>query len=413
MDAIELNPPSNSQQAQAGSDTESDCSVSLSVPSTPSLPPPNNEPMAAACGSGGIGLQRYPPCKCGKYIYYLCEKCQNMSLNRMAYNEHVKNCHGRDNAPKAQNIINVRAQYFEKAPTLATCICCEVYTQIRGPIMDCHEYICSERQTRNEIGDPPYIPPAKMWYSQRGFRIPPASYARVLREFARGGPWEIEEKRYLENQKLEHLLPPMDDDVPELVTLPVKQEIKLPTGEKSGDIISVMYPDDKIALVKPVRTTARQRYRERMIDRDPHPCFSTYMGAVYDVKHRRITGHLVMVGEPIFGELILRPINEHDDVLRMNYKHYIQKPKSYDSRKAAASVALHNVKTGKVISFLECLTPPRQWAREYTILTDVEKHPGRCPGISVVYTEIPTELLQLFTVDQLSPAGPQKRAASN
>ena len=409
MDVIELNPPSDSQQAQAGSDTESEGALSRSVPPTPSLPPPDYE-SKSACESGGTGLQRQPPCKCGKYIYYLCEKCQNMSLNRMAYNKHVKNCHGHDNAPRSQSVVNVRAQFFEKAPILVTCVCCEIYTQVRGPIMDCHEYICGERHVRNEIGDPPYVPPLKMWYTTREFKIPPASYARLLQEFARGGPWEVEEKRYLENQKLEHLSPLIDSDVPELISLPV-QRVNTPPLE--GNLASVIYPDDKVAIVKPVRTSARQRFRERMTDREPNPCFSTYMGAVYDVKHRRIAGHIVIVGEPIFGEIVLRPINENDEILRMRYKHYMSKPSVYDPRSVAATIALHNVKTGRVVSFLECRTPPRQWAREYTILTDVDRHPGRCPGISVVYSEIPTELLKLFSVDQLSPTGPQKRGASN
>ena len=401
--AIDVNPPGLSQQAVADSDSSS--VSSLSAPPTPSLPPPTNEEAPAIRECGALGrmrpkTQKMPP-HGGKCVYYQCEKCQNLSLNRMAYNAHVTTCHGRNNAPRTAAVINVRAVRFEKAPVLGICVHCENYTQHQGPILDCHQYLCGERIWRNEIGDPPYVPPLTFWYVGKGFRKPPKDYDQVLAEFARGGLWEVEEANYLRKKNLDHLLPQAE----EVKLSPSSKDCNLSRETLHRAEIGLTrtsYADTNVAIVQPVLTKVRRRYKERRQRRSPDPLYSTLMGSVYDIKLKGVVGHVVIVGEPRFGLITLQPLSPHRDNLVMYHK--LLNDTKPSPVVAAATIALHNVKTGKVTSILECPVTARHWEPEYNIFTETLHAPMRSPSINVTYTEVPSELLQLFSAKLLAPS---------
>ena len=406
-DAIDVNPPSLSQQAVADSDSSE--MSDESTPPTPSLPPPIREetPVARECImprahshiKPGAVKQRLLP-HGGKRVFYQCEKCQNLSLNRLAYNNHVATCHGRNTAPKEAEVIDVRAIRFEKSPTLGTCPHCLDYTQQQGPLLDCHQYICGHRQWRGEIGDPPYIPPFKFWIIGEGFRKPPPDFDQVLSKFARGGIWEVEEQIYLHKKNLSYLLPNAETT---RVSLPVQQQNldSVMTKGAPVDLSNVTYGNDRVAIVEPVRSRIRRRYKER---RHPNPLYSTLIGSVYDVKLKTVVGHLMIVGEPRFGLITLTPFRSNRDRLVVFHKVPAYSKDPPFNKPVAASVALHNVQTGKVTSIIESDVSPRHWEPEYHIFTDPALTQSRSPSIEVTYTEIPSELLKLFSAELLSPS---------
>ena len=409
-EVVDVNPPGLSQQAVADSDSSS--VSSLSTPPTPSLPPPVNEEAPAMResitrkpsrqGKAGVKPQKLPP-HGGKCVYYQCEKCQHLTLNRKAYNVHVNECHDKSNALKAAAVVDVRAVRFEKAPVLGTCVHCENYMQHQGPILDCHQYICGERLLRDEVGDPPYVPPLKFWFVGKGFRKPPKDYDQALTEFARGVLWEVVETSYLRKKKLDHLLPVVDEI--KISPPPAERNLDQATLRKATSKLSkTSYADVNVAIVPPVTVTPRRRYKERRRARSPNPLYSTLMGAVYDTKFKGVVGHLVVVGEPRFGAITLQPFNAHRNNLVMYHKIINDtKPTPFPSP-PAATIALHNVKTGKVTSILECLVSPRHWEPEYNIFCEAITAPMRSPSIEVTYHEVPSELLKLFSAELLSPS---------
>lgn len=410
MDEVELNPPSTaSNQANADSASEAEGTPSLSPPSTPSLPPPNDEAAAtsreccrAKYSAQGISAatkrQKLPP-HGGKCIYYACEKCQHMALNRAAFNAHVIECYGRNNSPRENKVIDVQAVRFERGPLLATCVYCEKYTQLQGPMILCHEFICGERYWREEIGDPPYLPAFKFWLrNSTGGYSPPKDFELVIMKFRKEGNWEKHEREYLMKKRLEHLLP---------VTREVKERELLPDHVSSnlGRPQPVIYSDDKVMLVHPQPPERRRRYKGRPIPTRADPCFAILMGAVYSIKQRTVVGHLVFVGEPKFGVITLEPAKEGDERVTLFHKALGHMKIAPFRRPLVAIIALHDVKTGRVTSTLETSDNPRHWGTDYTILGELETTGARCPGISVTYSEVPTELLKLFSADQLSPLG--------
>ena len=418
MDVIDVNPPSLSQQATADSESENDSLSSMSVPPTPSLPPPVAEasPKTRECritrsktkARQNVKVDdKEQPRKC---VFYQCEKCQNMSMNRLAYNQHIITCHGRNNAPRAAEIIDVRAVQFEKAPIMSTCIYCECYTQQRGPVLQIHEYICGERLWRNEQGDPPYIPPYETWYCGQGSRQIPADFDKTLQEFARGGLWELEERQLLTQRRLEYLLPVTDRAELTSTLKPKVSVSKKPVTKPVGKVPTENEPKAQVAIVKPLAIEPRRRTRgrRRITTPGPDPLYSILIGSVFDIKNRGMVGYIVIVGEPRLGYLVLEPMNKHRSNVLMHYRMPGQQGATFH-RAVAASVALHEVKTGKVLGVLECPVPPRQWESEYHIFADISEVHRRCPSISVTYKEIPTELLTLFRADQLSSAGPTEK----
>lgn len=405
MDELEINAPSDSQQAMADSASETSSLASLSAPSTPSMssPRPSTSAAASECvrpkhrarGKPAAKKRQKLPPHGGKCVYYGCEKCQHMALNRAAFNEHVATCYGRNNSPRSRAVIDVRASFFDKAPVLGTCIYCEKYTHCVGAVLLCHEYICGERQWRGEVGDPPYVPPLKLWTRGLDCRVAPRSFMLLLGEFQRGGLWEVLEREYLKRIRLEHLLPAERE---------ISQEITFPRRVTERPALSIC-SDKEVAVVRPQVTTNRRRYKERLINRNLEPACCTLMGSVYSIKCRCVVGHLVMVGEPRFGIITLEPMNEAHDKVTMYYRTLGNATTSPIKRPLAASIALYDVKTGKFSGILETADNPRHWETDYTILGNLDYDSRRCPGISVTYNEVPTELLKLFSADQMSPAG--------
>ena len=408
MDEVELDPPVDDQQDmnETASETSSLSSMSTASTLSTSSPKPSTSTAASECGKNKCRAREKPaanrkqklPPHGGKLIYYECEKCRHMALSRSAYNEHAQSCYGRDNLPRDQAIIDVQAARFSSAPVMGTCIYCEKFAHCVGPILLCHEYICGERQWRGEVGDPPYIPALKLWYKSRTCRIAPPRYRDALEEFKRGGSWETIEREYLTFKRLEYLLPRMRD---------VNEKQPLPRRVTSRPDVDppIMCEEKNVAMVRPLQSVNRRRYKERLINRHLEPACCTLMGSVYSLKRRGVVGHLVMVGEPRFGVLTLEPMNEAHDKVTMFYRSLGHTKPAPFRRPLAATIALYDVKTGRCSGFLETVDNPREWETDYTIVGDLDHDAMRCPGISVTYTEIPTELLKLFTADMLSPVG--------
>ena len=405
MDEIEIDPPSSSQQAVVDSSSEAGSVSSLSTPSTPlNTSAADNATAASESVAHGVKnirtktsrkKQKLPP-HGGKCVYYGCEKCQHMSLNRAAFNAHVITCYGKTNTPRDDKVIEVRAVRFEKTPVLGTCIYCERYTHCVGSILLCHEYVCGERQWRGEVGDPPYVPPIQLWVGRgRMSRTAPREYLDILEEFKRGGTWEPLEREYLQRKRLDHLLP-VERECTEVLPLP-KNDKPRPT--------SIFHPDKKVVEVRPQPTLNRRRYKGRLVAQRSNPCYEVLMGSVYSVKRRCIVGHMVVVGEPRFGMLTLEPYNEANDKVTVFHQLLGTPRESPIRRPLAATIVLFDVKTGKPTSIMESADNPRHWETDYTILSNVDYGAARCPGISVTYTEVPTELLKLFSADHLSPIG--------
>ena len=415
-DEIEIHPSPHSVDAEAGSEFSSESS--LSTPSTPSMTLPEEtstttprESLLIKAGLRAKNKKRSQPNQSGKRVYYLCEKCQHLALNRLAYNQHVINCHGRKHAPRSGDLANVRALYFNTSPRIRECVYCETYTQQIGPLMACHEYICGERQWRGETGDPPYIPPVEQWVITTGCSKPPADFEKILKEFSRGGLWEVEEYHYLKDKQLWHLLPKITE-VNKPNTKPTSDRKLRSAAASSAEhkLADVVYSDDKIGICKPIPIKGRRRDRRRQVREDPDPTRTVLFGSVYDVKKKGIVGHMVTVGEPRFGLIYFR--SPRSDARNFHAMHTCtgQGDKGYivngSPQTVAATVALHNVRTGRIAGVFEIAKNPRTWDEEYYIDDDnAAGNPVRMPSITVTYTEIPTELLNYFSLKQLSPIG--------
>ena len=414
-DEITLHPSPQSVSAEAGSSYDSESS--LSAPSTPAMS--LHEDNEAPIPRESLSIKR-PGCteqkkRCrsahgGKRVYYLCGKCQHLALTRLAYNQHVSNCYGRKAAPRSGDLANVRALYFNTTPRIRECSFCETYTQQIGPLMACHEFICGERRWRGETGDPPYIPPAEEWVITSECSRAPADFEKTMREFSRGGLWEVEEYNYLKNKQLWYLLPKITE-VNETEKLSISpRNVDAAALKRAEDKLSdVVQLNDKVAVCKPMQIKGRRRQRQ-VARADPDPNRTMLFGSVYDVNKQCIVGHMVSMGEPRFGTIYFRSPRSSNDSFYVMHSVTGQGNRGFyvdgELQKVAATVALHNTKTGRIVGVFETAKNPRTWEDEYYIDDDkATGNPVRMPTIAVTYTEIPTELLNYFSVKQLSPIG--------